>query len=163
VKATAGTAGRARTTSMAGLEDEKKGDMRRTVSISLLLFLSLWTLPARDRWSALSMLESGAKDFVSGPGGEVSCYQITLGVWNAYATNGASPRDPATALAVAQAIMRDRCEAFQRGYDRPPSDFEFYVLWNAPSQLLRRPGHAAVTKRVAARAERFCNLVGAPP
>jgi len=36
------------------------------------------------------------------------------------------------ALAVAQAIARERCQAFEALHGCPATDFEFYVLWNAP-------------------------------
>jgi hypothetical protein len=49
--------------------------------------------------------------------------------------------------------MKERCDAFQRSVHRDPTDFEFYVLWNAPSQVLK-PARA-----VSNRAERFCNLI----
>jgi hypothetical protein len=49
--------------------------------------------------------------------------------------------------------MQERCAAFERTLHRPPTDSEFYILWNAPAQI-DRPG-----KVVLRRAERFCNLV----
>jgi hypothetical protein len=56
-------------------------------------------------------------------------------------------------LLVAKQAMLDRCTAFERFAQRPPTDFEFYILWNAPAQV-QRPG-----KAVSERAKRFCNLV----
>jgi hypothetical protein len=106
------------------------------------------TAPAMDRWSALSMLESGDNDDATGPGGEISRFQIRRELWS-----GGNPHDTKTALAVAQEIMRPRLDDFQRTHKRAASDFEFYVLWNAPSQVdhPRSP--------VAERARRFANLV----
>ena len=48
--------------------------------------------------------------------------------------------------------MEYRCAAFERALHRPPTDFEFYILWNAPAQV-QRP-----SKAVSKRAERFSNL-----
>ena len=59
----------------------------------------------------------------------------------------------AVALAAARQIMHDRCAGFEREHNRRPTDFEFYVLWNAPAQV-ERP-----RKAVRERAERFCRLV----
>jgi hypothetical protein len=49
--------------------------------------------------------------------------------------------------------MQQRCATFEHTAHRPPTDTEFYILWNAPAQI-QRPG-----KTVLGRAERFCNLV----
>lgn len=49
--------------------------------------------------------------------------------------------------------MQERCAAFERTTQRPPTDLEFYIPWNAPAQV-QRPG-----KAVYGRAERFCNLI----
>jgi hypothetical protein len=101
-----------------------------------------------DRWAALSMLESGNDDCATGRGGEVSRFQIRPQLWP-----GGDPRDAKTALAVAENIMRAREAAFERVHHRAPTDFEFYVLWNAPAEV----NHPH--RRVAARAKRFVNLV----
>ena len=108
---------------------------------------------ATDRWEALSQIESGDRDYVVGAAGEVSRFQIKPDVWRCYAPAHANWRHPALALAVAQAIMNDRCAAFERSFKRLPTDSEFYILWNAPAQI-RKP-----TKVVRRRAQRFCNLV----
>ncbi len=110
-------------------------------------------LQAADRWAALSQIETGDKDTAVGPGGEVSRYQIQLAAWRQYAPTNADPQKPADALAVAKKIMQERCASFEATYHRPPTDFEFYVLWNAPAQI-QKPG-----KAVSRRAERFRNLV----
>jgi hypothetical protein len=104
--------------------------------------------PAMDRWSALSMIESGDNDNAAGSGGEISRFQIRRELWP-----GGDPHDVKTALAVAQEIMRPRLDAFQQIHKRAASDFEFYVLWNAPSQV----DHPRSS--VAERARRFANLV----
>ena len=101
-----------------------------------------------DRWSALSMLESGNNDQAIGQLGEVSRFQIQPHLWP-----GGNPQDVQIALSVAQDIMQQRTEAFQKTHNRPPTDFEFYVLWNAPVQM-GHPSHI-----VTDRARRFENLV----
>ncbi len=110
-------------------------------------------LEAADRWGALSQIETGDKDTAVGPGGEVSRYQIQPATWRQYAPTNSDPKNPADALAVAKKIMQDRCASFEATNHRPPTDYEFYVLWNAPSQI-QKPSQA-----VARRAERFRNLV----
>jgi hypothetical protein len=110
-------------------------------------------LQAADRWAALSMIESGDNDRARGPRGEVSRYQMQLAVWKQYAPTNADWTKPEDSLLVAKAIMEERCTAFERREKRPPTDFEFYVLWNAPRQV-NKP-----SKAVARRAERFCNVL----
>ena len=105
-------------------------------------------LPAMDRWSALSMIESGDDDHAVGPGGEVSRFQIRPVLWP-----GGNPRDSKEALAAAEEIMKPRLEEFQKTHHRQPTDFEFYVLWNAPWEA----DHPS--KAVTERARRFSNLV----
>ena len=110
-------------------------------------------LHAMDRWSALSQIESGDDDRATGGAGEISRYQIKPEVWQRYAPATTDWTDPENALSVAKQAMQERCAAFERSAHRAPTDFEFYVLWNAPAQV-ERP-----SKVVAERAERFCNLV----
>jgi hypothetical protein len=121
--------------------------------IVALLALGCLSLQARDRWAALSLLESGDNDRATGPSGEISRYQMQPSVWQHYAATNADWTKPEDSLVVAQAIMQERCAAFERSAHRPPTDFEFYVLWNAPAQI----NHPS--KAVARRAERFCNIV----
>lgn len=106
---------------------------------------------AMDRWSALSMLESGNDDQAVGRLGEVSRYQIRPYLWP-----GGNPLNAHVALKVAQKIMQPRMAKFQASHNRPPSDFEFYVLWNAPQEV----NHPC--RVVAERANRFANLVHRP-
>jgi hypothetical protein len=107
-----------------------------------------------DRFDALSMIESGNNDFARGKDREISRFQIRREVWQ-QTTN--APISQATnasmALGVAQAIAAKRCQEFEKQHGRPPTDFEFYILWNAPAQL-ENPSPA-----VRARAVRFVNLV----
>lgn len=101
-----------------------------------------------DRWAALSMIESGDDDNALGPDGEVSRFQIRSKLWP-----GGDPENAQVALAAAQAIMRPRLEEFQSSHKRPATDFEFYILWNAPWQA----DHPSAV--VTERARRFANLV----
>jgi hypothetical protein len=108
---------------------------------------------AMDRWAALSQIESGDNDCAIGTAGEVSRYQVRPEVWREHARATADWQKPEDALAVAQGLMKERCEEFEKLHGRPPTDFEFYILWNAPAQI-KRP-----SKVVRERAKRFCNLV----
>ena len=103
---------------------------------------------AMDRWAALSMIESGDNDQAVGPGGEVSRFQIRRELWT-----GGNPKDAHDALSAAREIMLPRLEEFQRSHQRPATDFEFYVLWNAPWRV----DHPSAS--VTDRARRFANLV----
>jgi hypothetical protein len=108
---------------------------------------------AMDRWSALSQIESGDNDKAIGRLGEISRYQILPDVWDSYALEKANWENPKDALKVAKEAMKKRCANFEQTFHRAATDFEFYVLWNAPAQI-QRPGRA-----VSERAKRFCNLL----
>jgi hypothetical protein len=106
-----------------------------------------------DRWAALSQLETRDNDNAIGSAGEISRFQIKPKLWQRYASVSANWKNPGEALAAAQQLMKERCSGFERRHNRPPTDFEFYVLWNAPAQV-NKPA-----KAVCERAERFCRLV----
>src|SRR5690242_7830362 len=120
--------------------------------VALGLEVSL-RVQAMDRWAALSQIETRDNDNAVGAAGEISRYQVKPGLWRRYARSDADWKNPAIALAAAQQIMRERCAGFDRSFNRTPTDFEFYVLWNAPAQI-ERP-----RKAVRERAQRFCALV----
>jgi hypothetical protein len=101
-----------------------------------------------DRWSALSMVESGDNDAAIGHVGEISRYQIRPELWP-----GGDPHNCNLALAAARKIMQKRLEAFRARHQREASDWEFYILWNAPCQV----NHPSSVVR--ARANRYLNLV----
>jgi hypothetical protein len=125
-----------------------------TVSLGVVLMLGASSHSgAMERWAALAQIESGNNDHALGLAGEVSRYQIKPRVWHRYASSSANWRNAEQSLPIAKAAMQDRCAAFQRTFRRPPTDFEFYVLWNAPGQI-RKP-----SQTVKKRAQRFCNLV----
>ena len=121
-------------------------------TLVLLLLLFAVNAPAMDRWTALAMLESGGDDRAVGRAGEISRYQIRPELWP-----GGNPQNTGVALANARRIMAARMAAFERTHGRPPDDFEFYILWNAPAEI----DHPHPV--VAERARRFVNLVVLPP
>jgi hypothetical protein len=106
-----------------------------------------------DRWAALSQIESGDNDSAVGKKGEISRYQILPDVWAAFAPDDANWQNAKVALTVAKEAMKKRCAEFEQTFHRAPTDFEFYVLWNAPAQI-QQPGSV-----VKERATRFCNLL----
>ncbi|HUA39524.1 MAG TPA: hypothetical protein VMA35_14120 [Candidatus Sulfopaludibacter sp.] len=103
---------------------------------------------AMNRWEALSMLETGDDDSAVGRCGEISRYQIRAELWP-----GGNPQNARAALSVARNIMQTRVARFQETHGRSPTNFEFYVLWNAPAEI----DHPVPC--VAERARRYANLV----
>lgn len=142
---------------MSGLLINIKKNMKIILvcGLSWLVGASLTPALAMDRLAALSMLESGNNDAAIGKAGEVTRFQIKPDLWKKYCRP--YPVDARTnaraARKAAQAILDARCWEFKHRFHRPPTNFEFYVLWNAPGQILR-PG-----KAVTRRASRFCSLV----
>lgn len=122
--------------------------MKVSTFLCLLIVCGAMSAFGMNRWSALSMLESGNNDRAVGQRGEVSRFQILPTLWP-----GGNPQNRQEALAAAQTIMHKRVAHFEKIHKRPPTDFEFYVLWNAPWQI-RHP-----SRTVAERAQRFSNLV----
>jgi hypothetical protein len=122
--------------------------------LALVLAGMCFSSAGMDRWAALSQIESGDNDKAVGKKGEISRYQILPDVWSAFASENADWENPKHALTVAKEAMKKRCAEFEQTFHRPPTDFEFYVLWNAPAQV-ERPGSV-----VSERAKRFCNLLG---
>jgi hypothetical protein len=106
-----------------------------------------------DRLSALSMLETGNDDRAVGAAGEISRFQVKKAEWRSV-TNSANYCDSETAKRVMIQLMDRRIHTFQDHFGRAPSDYEFYALWNAPSQALQ----GKISRKVAARCERFANL-----
>lgn len=125
--------------------------IRLYVAVAAFGLASLAGTSAMDRWGALSMIESGNDDHAVGSAGEVSRFQIRPVLWP-----GGNPLDSRDALLAAKEIMKPRVQEFRKTHQRPPTDFEFYVLWNAPWQA----DHPS--KAVTERAHRFSNLVQRP-
>ena len=124
----------------------------KTFASLLLLLLPMCGL-GMDRLSALSMLETGNDDQAVGSAGEISRFQVKKAEWKTV-TNSANYSDSETARKVMIQLMDKRIHAFQEHYGRQPTDFEFYALWNAPSQALS----GRISRKVASRCERFANL-----
>ena len=110
-------------------------------------------LSSADRLAALSMIETGNNDRMVGRAGEISRYQIIKSEWHSV-TNCTNYTDRETARAVALRLMDKRLRSFESSFNRPPTDFEIYGLWNAPSQVMQ----GRVSRRVAERCQRFVNL-----
>jgi hypothetical protein len=106
-----------------------------------------------DRLSALSMLETGNDDRAVGSAGEISRFQVKKAEWRTV-TNSANYSDSETATRVMVKLMDKRIQAFRDHFGRQPNDFEFYALWNAPSQAL----NGKISRTVAGRCQRFANL-----
>ncbi len=125
--------------------------MKRLITFVVMLVPGLCL--GMDRLSALSMLETGNDDAMVGKAGEISRYQVMKGEWKRVCAS-THYQDPQLAKQVTLQILDQRTKQFQRIHHRNPTDFDFYVLWNAPAQALK--GH--VSKVVAERASRFANL-----
>ena len=106
-----------------------------------------------DRLAALSMIETGDNDRMIGRAGEISRYQILMREWRSV-TNSTRYADPETAKAVALQLLDRRMQSFKAVFNRPPTDFEIYGLWNAPAQVLE----SRVSRTVAERCRRYSNL-----
>jgi hypothetical protein len=106
-----------------------------------------------DRLAALSMIESGNNDHMVGRAGEISRYQIIKSEWHSV-TKSAQYTDRETARVVTLRLMEKRVQNFVASFNRPPTNFELYGLWNAPSQVMQ----GRISRRVAERCQRFANL-----
>ena len=106
-----------------------------------------------DRLEALSMIESGVNDRMVGRHGEISRYQILKREWRSV-SQSTRYTDPAVARSVTLTLLDQRLRAFARTHGRAPTHFEFYGLWNAPSQVLQ----GRVSPVVAERCRRYANL-----
>ena len=151
--------GHGRADTRAGYLHESCGRLIRTAMALLcaLSFLLGINASAMDRFASLSMLESGDNDNAIGPSGEISRYQVLPATWKYYAKGQTlDPLNPTNSLSIAQTVMTERCAHFQELNHRPPSDFEFYLLWNCPARV------AHPSKLAAERAQRFANLCQRP-
>jgi hypothetical protein len=123
--------------------------MKRALLMTLVPMLSF----GMDRLAALSMIESGNNDRMVGGAGEISRYQVLKREWHSV-TNSTRYTDPKTARAVTLKLIDQRVNRFRATYRREPTHFEFYGLWNAPTQVLR----GRVSRVVAERCRRYSNL-----
>ena len=145
--------------------------VKRTFAVVWLAFMAggalLHAEPPREaiKW-ALGQIETGASlegpapaDKVRGKNREVSRYQILPQIWARYA-GSEDFTNPVHAWSIAQRILDDRRQWFQRLAGRWPDPFDLYVLWNAPGHYVGVgfvPGR--VHAQIADRAERFASLV----
>jgi hypothetical protein len=122
----------------------------------VMFFILAGKAGAMDRFTALSQIESGDNDFAVGRAGEISRYQIRRELWQKV-TNAplSEATNSAVAISVAKSIALARMENFRQQYNRPPTDSEFYILWNAPGEI-DHPSHV-----VRSRASLYANLVSA--
>ncbi len=123
------------------------------MKLALLICVLPMVTFGMDRLAALSMIETGDNDHMVGRAGEISRYQILKREWQSV-TNSTRYTDPTTAKAVALILVEKRTQAFQAAHQRPPTNYEFYALWNAPSQALEQ----RISPRVSERCQRFANL-----
>ena len=118
----------------------------------LIAFVPMVT-SAMDRLSALSMFETGDDDKMVGKAGEISRYQVLKAEWSSVTTSK-NYRDPNVAKQVTLKLLQQRTERFKELRKRNPTDFEFYALWNAPTQAFT----GRISRVVAERSHRFANL-----
>ena len=123
-------------------------------TLALLFVLCPMVSFGMDRLAALSMIETGTNDRMVGRAGEISRYQILKREWRSV-TSSTRYTDPETAKAVTLVLIDRRVKSFQEVYNRQPTNFEFYALWNAPGQVLNK----RVSRVVAERCQRYSNLV----
>jgi hypothetical protein len=121
-------------------------------AIAIIILVAAVSSPAMDRFAALSMIESGDNDRAIGRDGEVSRYQILPALWREYSFAGEAPQHEEDARGVTQRIMPPRVLDFERIHGRPPTDFEWYLLWHRPGRVMDP------TRAEADRAQRFANL-----
>jgi hypothetical protein len=129
-------------------------------TLAMLMVLCPMMSFGMDRLAALSMIETGNNDRMVGRAGEISRYQILKREWRSV-TSSTRYSDPEIAKAVTLRLIDRRVKAFEAVYNRPPTNFEFYGLWNAPTQVLK----GRVSRTVAERCHRYVNLcewAGAP-
>jgi hypothetical protein len=114
--------------------------------------------PARgmNPLSALSLRETGDDDRVIGTHGEVTRVQMLPTVWRQYRQPGDSRLDPNATYRAAAKCWNDRIKAFSAKFQRPPTPFEMYRLWNSPRDIMLG---LPPTKAVAARATLFVNIL----
>lgn len=126
--------------------------MLKTIPL-LVILLSVCSVCEMDKWSALSMIETGDRDCCVGKAGEISRWQIKRSVWH---SNTSLPFSAATsqiqAKTVAERVQGVRIAHFKAVHHREPTNVEFYLLWNCPAHVLK-PSAAELE-----RAQRFANL-----
>ena len=87
--------------------------------------------------------------------GELSRWQVRPEILRAHRITRAQAQNAAAVKPLVRSLLDERCRQFAALHRRPPTDFEFYVLWNAPAQVLES---YAISRVVRERAVRFSNL-----
>jgi hypothetical protein len=131
--------------------------------VKSFLLLAVLILPVQSkcqtneqtcRFEALAMLESGQNDFLIGPKGEISRYQMMKNVWRDESELSYSvATNQAAALVVAERVMSERIAHFDRLHGRWPEAREWPLLWHCPGRLNRPNGGDIDYQR------RFLNLL----
>jgi len=131
--------------------------------LKFILLLCVLILPASvsgmDRQHSLSLVESGDNDRCIGTHREISRYQLLQTEWHRFAQPGESWLKASDAWQVTQRRSQFYRDLFVARYHREPTDFEFYVLHNAPAYLVYRPIGTRISETVMHRASRFVNLL----
>ena len=125
------------------------------LAIYICALCAAMSATAMDRLAALSQIETGDNDRVVGRVGERSRWQVRPEILQAHRISLAAAKNPAVVKPLVKSLLADRSRQFAARYRRPPTNFEFYVLWNAPAQVLES---YSISKVVRERAERFSNL-----
>ena len=131
----------------------------KPILIAVITLLAV-TANAMDRFEALSQIESGDCDNCIGPSGEVSRYQMLPRVWQAWSVPFMAATSRKDAARVAGQEMFERGIIFSRLHGRPPTDFEWYLLWHRPACVL---GGRKLTAKESDLAHRFANLCAVKP
>ena len=137
------------------------------------LMTALWQFEGNASFESGARIEAGliqfkpcAADLKRGSRGEVSRFQILPAIWRDY-SNSRDYKNPYVAREVARKILIERDKWFRSSAGRPPTNFDLYVMWNAPGHyskvgFSRKRLHAEISEK----AQRFANLVessvGAP-
>lgn len=137
------------------------------------LMTALWQFEGNASFDSGARIQAGLiqfkpcpADLKRGTRGEVSRFQILPQIWKDY-SKSRDYTNPYTAREVARKILIDRDKWFRDSTGHPPTNFDLYVMWNAP-------GHYAsvgfkkkkLHPEISEKAQRFANLVessiGAP-
>ena len=130
------------------------------------LITALWQFEGNASFESGARIEAGliqfkpcAADLKRGSKGEVSRFQILPAIWRDY-SDSRDYKNPYVAREVARKILIDRDKWFRSSTGQPPTNFDLYVMWNAPGHyskvgFSRKRLHAEVREK----AQRFANLV----
>jgi hypothetical protein len=113
--------------------------MKKLFIILSLCFVTLNSMAQTEgfRFKALSMLETGDRDYRRGRSGEISRFQILPSLWARYCSDRRSKawENPWIARGVAVKIMQDRVRAFKATYHHEPTLAEWALLWHCPARV----------------------------